>query len=425
MLLTRFASPRGLGIVIATAGKYSHAALWLPVRTGEEAAAGKLPDQVHLLLAEADGAGTGFTDVDREIIELKTGERVMALPLPDVMTATVLRHPALKALGPKAIFEAAELLQKNEFHFAYSRLPRLASVAHLVPAIQPFLKRAMRRFETPDESLLYGAFCSELVAKLFEYLNLSLFFEDRPPDRVSPGNLSKSRLNKVAGAVLSGKDVMFPSERGKAQTGARQFVSNMVRWKSQGFHIDRQVSDFNLKAADGFDQGLQTIIRMRQIDLYDLYDALVLAEKWRDQSAMMRFQQYAELMLAAQALNEEVLRRRLDRANKGTREFNLAEARVSSLAQVLSDQAKEASVRTQGLMALRYARAQMTEAERDFHRKRILVAWAKARKTRATVKPWLKELADLAIVDPPADLDKQIEDFIETSLDKAGLAEVD
>ncbi|TFV48260.1 hypothetical protein [Bradyrhizobium niftali] len=427
VLLTRAATLQGFGIATATVGRFSHASLWLPFRSNEEKLANTVPDHGQLLLAEADSAGIGFSHYGLEIVELVNGQKVTVVPVFDVSAAILLRHPSLKARGLSAIFEASDLLQKDEFHLSYSSLPRLADAVNIPKAIRPFIRRTLRKYETPDETTLYGSFCSELVAKFFKYLGLTLLDDNRLPEKISPNDLNRSRLKSVADAVLSRRDLIVSlgwSPRRPTEIYSREkSLGPIVRWRAQSFHTDRQIAGLIDQANKGSDVDLRNIIRTCQINVANISDAIALAEQWSDWSSKARFEKYLELLLAAEALLEEVIRRRYGRTDVSERrKFNLAEAKVKDQACALSTDAMAAFNRTQGLMAIRHVRVKMSDREEyERHRRKILAAWASGRKTRALVNPMLERLREYSRIDPPVDLEGEIAEIIASAFAKAGM----
>ncbi|MDP1874828.1 hypothetical protein [Phenylobacterium sp.] len=181
VLISCSENPRGKATAIGSDGLYSHAALFLPGRP--------IPDfPPHLELVEADEHGVGATWQD--ILSLSQG-KVAPIPVvsfPGLRRLLLLRHPQLAAMSPDLILSAAERLRAQEFYRAYSLYERLARVSFLGPLWHPILRRALRLI---DRRRAYdpGAFCSELVAKFFQELDVPLFHHHLEPASVSPSRL--------------------------------------------------------------------------------------------------------------------------------------------------------------------------------------------------------------------------------------------
>ena len=93
----------------------------------------------------------------------------------------------------------------------YSELYRLVQLSNLPPQVQPLLASFLRLFE--NEEKIPGPFCSELVARFFARLGLSLFDPDRPPEQVSPNALATSKLGLVEGAAVPSEGVRIREAR--------------------------------------------------------------------------------------------------------------------------------------------------------------------------------------------------------------------
>lgn len=165
-----------------TEGTYSHAAIWLPV------AEPSLSDT--LLLVESEDLGVGLTFLPSGHVEISTGEREFGYFLLGVKEAAIFRHPALASLEAGRLFQATRQLQEKEFHLPYSKLERLAGALGRFRLLRPQIAFVLRWIDRGDPRLVFGTFCSELVAKYFEILGVPLFDPPKKPEQWSPNDLS-------------------------------------------------------------------------------------------------------------------------------------------------------------------------------------------------------------------------------------------
>lgn len=186
---------------VGSNGLYSHAAIWLPVPSLDGA-------PPLLLLAEADPHGVGPTLPDWMTLyrEGHPAERVVSFQ--GATHLVLLRHPALAKMPPEDLLAATERLSKREFYRAYSRWERLVEISFLPRWLRPVMRGAARLF---DRRKHYdpGAFCSELVAKFFDELGVSLFTSAVDPATIEPSRLiaADSRL-----ALAPGVPVFWPHD---------------------------------------------------------------------------------------------------------------------------------------------------------------------------------------------------------------------
>lgn len=179
ILLTTQRHPVSAAIRTATRGPFSHAALIIE-RTA---------------LLEADGDGTGYTTLlyDRveQLYDPPRGRFLHELPA-HTTCAKLLRRPGL-ANDPAGLFKTLQALARP---FLWKEYPELCATAAVFnkelpkkKAFLPFLrvldKYAKQRPTNP------GAFCSQLVAAIYEALGSPLI-PGVPPEEVSPNAIAKA-----------------------------------------------------------------------------------------------------------------------------------------------------------------------------------------------------------------------------------------
>jgi hypothetical protein len=230
VVLSRGQDKESSAIALATGGRYSHAAIFLPFRfddtiplrldhdlTVEEAERkyGTFHFKgVHLDLVEADDYGVGavpprtlsiaFGGRRYDVIRL-SGER-------PPKNAVLLRHPDIvnKSVDEHAIEKAVQTFADAELLRRYSSADRLVGPLPLPRPIKRMLGRVLLwRYPQPERLILPGCFCSELVVKFFERLGVPLFADTSVPEHISPNHLvpSRSMLKAVPDAIITAADI--------------------------------------------------------------------------------------------------------------------------------------------------------------------------------------------------------------------------
>ena len=201
-----------------TGGRYSHAAIFLPFRLDDQTVqhSGRevhLKGGVHLDLVEADERDVGAVPPRRLTIVFGDGRRHDVIRLPGrhaPRAAMLLRHPAMQSVDPDAIEQAALAFNDAELRRQYSPMDRLAGPLPLPEPVKRLVGRVLlARNPNPEGPALPGCFCSELVAKFFERLDIPLFATAVAPAKLAPNHLvpSWSLLQVVPDAIISTADI--------------------------------------------------------------------------------------------------------------------------------------------------------------------------------------------------------------------------
>ena len=196
VLLLRGSGFSSTGIAKATGGTYSHAMIILPVGLHD-----------MWIAAEADHFGVGTTPMmPFTFSDPLTNKFISAVSIPNRPLAFQLyRHPKIEQISEDVLIAAANRLESREFYLSYSKLHRLIAPAPAAERLKVIAKTLVALIEKAvEKEKNYGTFCSELVAIFFENLGISLFDLPRPPELVSPNDLSdgKSHLIPVNDAFV-------------------------------------------------------------------------------------------------------------------------------------------------------------------------------------------------------------------------------
>jgi hypothetical protein len=186
VILTRGADIASTLIAKWTAGEFSHAALCIE----------------RGMILESDGTiirhklllHFGFVKINDAL------KNVSQLP-DNPSKAAVYRHPEIETVRDQ-LTEAVRLLMEGDLGKNYSELFRLVALLNLDHSVSSILTSLSRALEKKMETNVPGPFCSELIAKFYQRLNLQLFDDQRPPERVSPNDLASSRLCPVSDVVV-------------------------------------------------------------------------------------------------------------------------------------------------------------------------------------------------------------------------------
>lgn len=121
----------------------------------------------------------------------------------EVASCAVYRHPDIGSISQDHFAGALRRTMTHYYGRDYSYMSRLGRMAKANRVfrwvIQKYCEYKDRQL---SEHALPSVFCSELVAHFYDELGLPLFADGRPPDDVSPTDLTHSRLKPVSGVVV-------------------------------------------------------------------------------------------------------------------------------------------------------------------------------------------------------------------------------
>jgi hypothetical protein len=188
VLLTYGRGSESKTIAAVTSGEFSHAAVFI--------------SPLDLLESFDLVAHSSIDPVGQAVIQ---GKRVFLARLPhDPLRATLWRHPSADAVSRERFAKAYSRLLEEQLGMDYPPRDRLVHLAQVPTFLKDRLKKHYHgRAQTP----IPGDFCSQLVARFYEYLKVPLFDDRRGPDKVSPNHLAECKLTQVAGAILGLRDV--------------------------------------------------------------------------------------------------------------------------------------------------------------------------------------------------------------------------
>ena len=190
VLLTLGSEKKSAAIARFSGGRYSHAALCVNSE----------------MIFESDGGV-----VDRKFFEdlgwatiAGSPARLGAVPGRPAQFA-LYRHPRMSDVSESRFKEALLEEMSESYGKDYSEMFRLAALAQTAPAIKAVLDSYYRiEHKLRHAENVPGPFCSELVARVYERLGLSLFSKLKRSEQVSPSDLAESNLEKI-------EDVVVPS----------------------------------------------------------------------------------------------------------------------------------------------------------------------------------------------------------------------
>jgi len=172
--------------LIATSswGKYSHAALVLSRNLRfESVAKGVKPTSVIYIKCEV-------SDNDFVFIEETTEYKYF----------DVFRHPHLSKMSPRDLKGLQKKLIALLPEVIYREYPD-AKAFQRFPIARPF-KIILNAYSKIQKKAIPGPFCSELVCRLYDRLNLPLFDTRIHHRQVSPTRLSRSRLINISNQLI-------------------------------------------------------------------------------------------------------------------------------------------------------------------------------------------------------------------------------
>jgi hypothetical protein len=168
---------------------------------------------VHIDLVEAHDSGVAAVP-PRPLWITFGGRRYGVIQLADEAAATdavLLRHPDIKSVDEHTLEQAVRIFSDKELMRRYSSMDRLAGPLTFLPGP---LRRVLGRillwcFPQPKRLVLPGCFCSELVVKFYDQLDIRLIAGAAVPEHVSPNRLVPpwSLLTVVPDAIITADDI--------------------------------------------------------------------------------------------------------------------------------------------------------------------------------------------------------------------------
>jgi hypothetical protein len=360
VLLVRGKGTKSQLIALASGGRYSHAALWMPI--GHD-------DLGGIKLAEADKYGVGFTLLffvslyDANHRQLGNVYRIPGSP----DACVLLRHPEIFGVETARINEASRQIQHDAFFKTYSAYPRLLEAANLPKSIDGLAKTLAHVVErTRFDEGTRGSFCSELVGMFYSKLDLALFSDGRNPDTISPNSflLPECRLGEVQDAFLD-PDHLQPGITGYGSRHQERkqdkSLQAMIRHRRQSDRITKS-----------FDE-VETFTREMSVTAKQLVDDMVSkserqferqimdAERFGDKERVDRLRGHAASYkyghcLLQMTLERDGARRYGDKEHANIEHWNSASFTLQRTAHKLMADSSQALVRDSCLFCLRVIR---------------------------------------------------------------------
>lgn len=192
VLITLGTGATAKAIQVFSNATYSHAAVWLPLASG------------NVMLAESDVEGVGFTPkLPTMFNKIDTLEFARAYAVPSVRRYKLLRHPNIGAVPQELLIVASEKLQQQHFSLPYPHLSLLLNAVDIPASLRNLAQKTADLVRKPEP--LSGSFCSELVGLYFEKIGLPLFADSRAACSIAPDHLvaEDCLLKEVEGAFLA------------------------------------------------------------------------------------------------------------------------------------------------------------------------------------------------------------------------------
>jgi hypothetical protein len=287
VMLTCGNSAISKGIVLASGGPFSHAAVWIPFTSPEL-------ESDTLILAEADGFGVGATPImpitlsSSSLREVRSVYLVKCLP----GRGKLLRHPDIGTVPKERLLAASAVLQAVHFHKPYSDLSRLVDALDVPVQLRPAatnFKRFVALLTMSAESK--GVFCSELVALFYAELGLPLFPDARAAITVSPNHLNEgsSLLKEVDAAFLNPADFIgWEYNRVDLGWDRGSFLPGRVKARLQVDKVTALVTGFADWTGSLIDKHVETMVNLDLALEEMLSKASVRYEEVGDVAAMAR-----------------------------------------------------------------------------------------------------------------------------------------
>jgi len=160
-----------------------------------------------VMIFESDGGIIGFKTflpvgwVTEGTVEVALSEIYRGKPL---TAAAVYRHKRSGEVVDR-FEDAFNEEMEDSFGKDYSALYRLLGASRVPSSlVQPFAA-LVRSLEVFRQNRISGPFCSELVARIYQRMQIPLFESDKRAENVSPNHLAVSNLELVSEAVADSK----------------------------------------------------------------------------------------------------------------------------------------------------------------------------------------------------------------------------
>jgi hypothetical protein len=303
VLLTRGRKAHSAAIAAVTQGRYSHAAIWLPMK------------DFHFgyQLSESDGMGVGWTPLHlfSANLEGEHTEQVVAIP-GGAARAAVLRHPALEKFSAADLQDASARLQDREFFRSYTNFSRLPAAARLsggrLLISQSLLALADRR---RDPNRRAGTFCSEFVAMFFQELGIPLFKIDLRPEQVTPNDLAGQdsllcRLQRVVVVASAISDSAYGYAPSYPSIERSTFLLRLVQESATAELVGRRVDEMlNMLHAQNAKSMLQIRRNAEHCDT-TIMEKLQIAYQFGFEQDVMALQRISALNALIKGLSHRV-----------------------------------------------------------------------------------------------------------------------
>jgi uncharacterized protein Yka (UPF0111/DUF47 family) len=405
-----------MAIAAVTGGRFSHAAIWLP-RVEIKA---HLTGIWQLELFESEDSGIGQTSLPKILFTEHNGTDELGVLLPNTADAALYRHPTTEVIKPKLLEEAANRLREKEQYLGYSELDRLAQAANKTPWLKPYIVSFLRSHDNRDISLIPGSFCSELVAKYFEELELPLFHSHRSTDTVAPNDLSDSLLKEVEGAISSMSQLREVRHIRSIGPGRKEFLPAMVRFRSRSIQVARQVEEMEATLSQDRGDTLTMQSAMLSSEVRQAVKKAEAAERHGDSIMAERLSVTVEACLMALAICHEVIKRRSQPTLPGKAWAN-AEARLVHEVTKLSSESGRNLSRQSALVDIRLARSlHRSENTKESGarllkiRRTSLNSWIRQRDLDDQMRPVFAKVEETFFED--AEMEAIIEDVLESAI---------
>ncbi len=147
-----------------------------------------------------DGIGFSYREIDRAEYHPSEGHRLLE-DVSDFRRITVYRHPSITGKELERVKEQLPEILQQFFGLQYPKLLKLAQASSNSPNIRRFLSVLLDMIDkiSGHHPIVPGPFCSQLIALVFEMLNLNkpLFPSKRASDTVNPNDLAHSNLQEI------------------------------------------------------------------------------------------------------------------------------------------------------------------------------------------------------------------------------------
>jgi hypothetical protein len=353
VLLTRSTAKFSNVISYATDGPYSHAGIWLPLKSKTS----------QLVLVESDGYGVGPTALPNGAYATLDGTSGYDTFFANVECADIYRHPTIATVTPEVMAKATQELVRDELLRGYSKLERLAETVDRFPHLRSHIALALRVIDRSGPDIISGRFCSELVSRFFELVGLTLFDSARP-HQISPNALAKSLLQKQSSIVIPTSELSayristLPLGFSRAAT-----LPTMVRMRSRSIRHAEQVAVLDKSANIWTRDALQSLARSIPQSISDCEGRRGIALQFGNKAAAQRFKETAAaFQLIGVAANTVSRRDELfQEPDRDDGSLRIAKVHLLSFIQSMFDQATVDFMRRSALLDLKLARRSVRE----------------------------------------------------------------